>query len=128
VSLQLFSVELKRTWTATMTALIWAADRDDAINAATDEEDLSLIDAWDDELKTVAQPADLRLLEQLPAKPDELLLVPEPQRPSTFKRTWRVVDTTAEFAGFWDSAEGERFRIAAMERNNGQLALLEVVK
>jgi hypothetical protein len=89
-------------------------------------EDLTSIDAWDSGAEAIAQPAELKLLEQLPANPDKLLLVPDPQRPGPFKPTWRVVDTTAEFAAFANSEDGERLRIAAIERNNGQLPLLEV--
>jgi hypothetical protein len=124
-NLQLFRVEVTRTWTATMKALVWANDRHGAINAAMNEEDLSPIDAWDNGAQAEAQPADLRLLEQLPAKPDELLLVPELQRPGPFNQKWRVVDTVAEFLG---SEDGERLRIAAIERNNGQLSFLETNK
>jgi hypothetical protein len=125
-ALQLFSVEVTRTWTASMEALVWAEDRHAAIKAAMHEEDLSLIDAWDDGAEAVAQAADPRLLDQLPAEPDQLLLVPEPQRPGPCSPSWRVVDTTAEFVGFLSSEDGERLRIAAIERDNGQLPLLEV--
>lgn len=125
-ALKLFSVEVTRTWTATMEALVWAENRHHAINAAMHEEDLSSIDAWDDGAEAVAQVADPRLLEQLPAKPDQLLLVPKPQRPGPFPLRWRAVDSTAEFVAFLSSEEGERLRIAAIERDNGQLALLEV--
>jgi hypothetical protein len=125
-ALKLFSVEVTRTWTATMEALVWAEDRHGAIKAAMDEEDLSSIDAWDDGAEAVAQAADPKLLEQLPTNPDQLLLVPEPQRPGPFPPSWRVVDTTAEFVAFLSSEDGERLRIAAIERDNGQLPLLEV--
>jgi hypothetical protein len=127
-NLQLFRVEVTRTWTATMEAFAWAYDRDGAMNAAMDEEDLTSFDAWDDGAKAVAFPADIRLLEQLPSEPDELLLVPESQRPGSFKQTWRVVDTVAEFVSFLGSEDGERLRIAAIERNNGQLSFLETNK
>jgi hypothetical protein len=123
--LKLFSVEVTRTWSATMEALVWAEDRHCAIKAAMDEEDLSPVDAWDDGAEAVAQAADPKLLEQLPINPDQLLLVPEPQRPGPFPPKWRAVDTTAEFVAFLGSEDGERLRIAAIERNNGQLALLE---
>jgi hypothetical protein len=123
--MQLFSVEVTRTWTATMKALIWAEDRLSAEKAAMQEEDLSSFDAWDDGAEAVARLADLTLLERLSNEPDELLLVPEPQ-PGLFKPTWRVVDTIAEFVAFLDTKDGERLRIAAIERNNGQIPLLDV--
>jgi hypothetical protein len=44
---KLFSVEVTRTWTATMQALVWAEDRHGAIKAAMDKENLSSIDAWE---------------------------------------------------------------------------------
>ena len=125
-ALQLFSVQVTRTWSASMDALVWAEDQRSAINAAKAKEDLDLSDALDDGVESVAISVNPQpLLAKLPADPDRVLLVPEPQSPGQFKPRWRTVDTVLEFAAFADPVLGERLRLAAIENGNGQLSLLE---
>lgn len=121
--MKLFSVKVIRTWTATLPVLVWAENSDDATEAAMAEEDLNSFDAWDDGAEAVARLVDPKLLDQLPKQPDELLLVPDPLQPGLVKPTWQVVDTLAEFIAFLSTEESERLRIAAIERNNGQIPL-----
>jgi hypothetical protein len=128
---KLFSVEVTRTWTATMEVLVWAKDETGAIKAAMDKEDLRLFDASDDGAEAGANAVDPKMLKKLPTKPDQLLLVPEPQRPGPFPPVWRVVHSIEEFVAFLSPEDAERLqiepiRIAAIERNNGQIPLLEV--
>ncbi len=125
-SLQLFSVQVTRTWSASMDALVWAEDQRSAINAANAEEDLDLNDALDDGVQSVAISVNPQpLLVKLPADPDRVLLVPEPQSPGQLKPKWRTVDTVSEFAAFHSDELAEQLRLVAIENGNGQLSLFE---
>ncbi len=125
-TLQLFSVQVTRTWFASMDVLVWAEDKRSAINAAKEKENLDLSKAWDGEVESVAKSVNPQpLLVKLPADPDRVLLVPEPQLPGQFKPRWRTVDTVSEFAAFHSDELAERLRLAAIENGNGQLSLLE---
>jgi hypothetical protein len=109
-----------------MDALVWAEDQRSAINAAKEKENLDLSKAWDGEVESVAKSVNPQpLLVKLPADPDRVLLVPEPQSPGQFKPRWRTVDNVSEFAAFHSDELAERLRLAAIENGNGQLSLLE---
>ena len=122
-ALNLFSVEVTRTWSATMEALVWAETKQAAIDAVMAEQDLDFLDAESTGTEYVAWARDLTLLQQLPAKPDHLLLVPRSQRTASLGPLWDEVETAAEFIAFLGSEEGERLRLAVIEHNNGQIAL-----
>ncbi len=125
-TLQLFSVQVTRTWFASMDVLVWAEDQRSAINAAKEKENLDLSKAWDGEVESVAISVNPQpLLVKLPADPDRVLLVPEPQLLGQLKPKWRTVDTVSEFAAFHSDELAEQLRLAAIENGNGQLSLFE---
>ena len=118
--LQLFRVTVTQTWSADGEALVWAEDRHAAEAAAKCEVELDHLDADDEGTDARARPEALDVLEKLGKDPDEWLILPISRRPGKF-----TTATTEEFLAFMSPEQSERIRLAWIERNNGQLALLE---
>jgi hypothetical protein len=122
-STKLFSVQVTRTWTATLNALVWADDDFTAAQAAKAHEFLDSFDAEDNDVTFDASEADPKILGQLSTHTKTLLLMPERKRPSPFPDSWRVVKSPVDFIAFLGNEEAERLRIQVIENNNGQIAL-----
>jgi hypothetical protein len=120
-NLQLFRVTVTQTWTAEGEALVLASSRADAESAARKEVELDHLDADDGDTEAWAKAEPLETVQSLTkAKAaDYWLIVPDAKSPGQ----WDTVDLE-QFRQAFLPEELERMRIAAMEANNGQLALL----
>jgi hypothetical protein len=125
MSLKLFRVEVTRKWSATMEALVWASNKNEAGNAARGKEDFTTIDALNDGVEVKVGEADIDILEKLQQQPNEVLIIPAPIRSGPFPPRFEVVDTLSEFIAHIDDDLARKLRTKAIERNNGQLPLLE---
>ena len=96
-----------------MDVLVWANNRFDAVKAAKAEESLDSFDAEDNGLETNAYVTDPKVVAELPANTDTVLLVPDDQRGHPFPLTWKEVKTPVEFIAFLGE-EGEQLRIKSM--------------
>ena len=120
---KLFSVQVTRTWTATLNALVWADDDFTAAQAAKAQENLDSFDAEDNGVTFDASEADPKILGQLSTNTKTLLLMPERKRSWPFPNSWIAVKNPVEFIAFLGNEEAERLRIQVIENNNGQIAL-----
>lgn len=121
--LQLFRVTVTHQWTAEATAMVWAPDIATAEKWADREVEIDLFDAYGPTSWTSAraEPISLETLDKL--KADDLwLIMPTPGRPDS-------PDTVEldQFRAMLTPERLEALRLAAIERDNGQIALpLEV--
>lgn len=119
--LQLFRVTVTETLVCEGEALVWATDRQEAERAAERKVKLDKWDAESEDVEAYAlvEPIDTAVnLTQLTAG-DFWLIMP------TGRGDWDTVELD-EFRTLLDPERMERARLAAIERGNGQLALLEV--
>ena len=121
--LHLFRVTVTQEWSAEGTALVWAEDAESAEIAARAEVELDMFDADDGGTYTRVKPEPIDTLERLSEKTASglWLIVPVEGRPGRVN----TVDL-AEFLALISPERAEAMRIARIERDNGQLALLEV--
>lgn len=122
--LQLFRVTVTQTWSAEAEALVMAPDKESARMWARREVDFDMLDAEDDgkEISSL-RPEPMDTLMGLTKKKaaDLWLILPIAGRPFD-ARTVELEEFLAELS----PERLEALRIAAIERDNGQLALLEV--
>lgn len=120
--LQLFRVTVTQTWSAEAEALVMAPDEHTARMWARREVDLELLDAEDDGKETMPRPVPMDTLMGLTKEKaaDLWLILPIAGRPF-HARTVELEEFLAELS----PKRLEALRIAAIERDNGQLALLE---
>jgi hypothetical protein len=122
--LQLFRVTVTQTWSAEAEALVMAPDKESARMWARREVDFDMLDAEDDgkEISSL-RPEPMDTLMGLTKKKaaDLWLILPIAGRPF-HARTVELEEFLAELP----PERLEALRIAAIERDNGQLALLEV--
>jgi hypothetical protein len=122
--LQLFRVTVTHTWSAEGEALVMAPDEHTARVWARREVDLELLDAEDDGKETSRpRPEPMESLMGLTKEKaaDLWLILPMAGRPDCA----RTVELQEFLAGLC-LERLEALRIAAIEKDNGQLALLEV--
>lgn len=122
--LQLFRITLVQTWSAESEALVMAKDKSSAITMARTEVEFDLDDANDDgqEIESIrVEPLETILSLNERTAADLWLILPDGDRLYRGK----TVDL-AEFQSALSPERVEQLRIARMEANNGQLALLEV--
>lgn len=123
--LQLFRVTVTQTWSAEGEALVMAPDENTARMWARREVDLELLDADDDGREAGRpRPEPMESLMGLTKEKaaDLWLILPIAGRPF-HARTVELDEFLAELS----PERLEALRIAAIERDNGQLALLEAV-
>lgn len=123
-ALQLFRVTVTQTWSAEVEALVLAADEDTARTWADLEVDVDLMDAVDDGTEVGrARPEPFDTIQTLTKQKaaDLWLIAPITGRPDRC-RTVDLDELLAEL----DPEQLETMRIAAIEKDNGQLSLLEV--
>ena len=122
--LQLFRVTVTQTWSAEAEALVMAPDKESARIWARREVDFDVLDAEDDGKEVSSprpEPMDSVMGLTKKKAADVRLILPIAGRPF-HARTVEIDEFLAELSPEWLEA----LRIAAMERDNGQLALLEV--
>lgn len=121
--LQLFRVTVTQEWSTEGEALVWAEDPEDAEVAARAEVHLDLFDADDGGMYTRVKAEPLDTLERLDEKKAAglWLIVPVEGRPGQVNTV-----ELAEFLALISPERAEAMRIARIEKNNGQLSLLEV--
>ena len=121
--LQLFRVTVTQEWTAEETAMVWAPDAATAEKWADWEVEFDLHDADEGISWTSARPEQISIETIDKLKADDIwLIMPTPGRPDT-------PDTVEieQFRAMLTPARLEALRLAAIERDNGQIALpLEV--
>jgi hypothetical protein len=121
--LQLFRVTVTQEWSAEGTAMVLAPDAATAEKWADIEVELDLHDADDGISWTSARPEQISLETLDKIKADDLwLIMPTPGRPD-------LPDTVEldQFRAVFTPERLEALRLAAIERDNGQIALsLEV--
>ena len=120
--LQLFRVTVTETLIAEGEALVWATDRQEAERAAKREVEFDAIDAESEGLEAMArvEPFDTAVNLTKRTASDFWLIMP------TGRGDWDTVELD-EFRTLLDPERMERARLAAIERGNGQLQLLEAV-
>lgn len=120
--LHLFSVTVTQTWSAEAEAFVLAENRLDAESAAQQEIEINLLDADLDDKEARGHVVSFDQATSLTkAKAADLwLILPHPYCPNT----WESVEYDDFMQAFTPEAL-ETARIAAIERNNGQLSLLE---
>ena len=122
--LQLFRVTVTQTWSAEAEALVMAPDKESARIWARREVDFDVLDAEADGTKVSSlrpEPMDTVMGLTKKKAADVWLILPIAGRPFDC----RTVELE-EFLAKLSSERLESLRIAAIERDNGQLPLLEV--
>ena len=121
--LQLFRVTVTQTWSAEGEALVMAPDEHTARMWARREVALDQLDAEDDGKEAMPRPVPMDTLMGLTKEnaADLWLILPMAGRPF-HARTVELEEFLAELS----PEQLEALRIAAIEKDNGQLALLEV--
>lgn len=121
--LQLFRVTVTETFVAEGEALVWALDRYDAELAAEKKVSLEAIDAESDGVETDARIEPIETVIGLTDRNAHgyWLIAPVEGRAGQ----WDTVDLK-EFRALLDPERMEAARIAAIEHDNGQLALLTI--
>jgi hypothetical protein len=115
--LQLFKVTVTQEWTAEADALVWATSQKEAEKAAELEVDLDPIDADDATTWTSSKAVPLETAQQLTPRQAAGLWLIDP--------SGNTVEL-AEFLEVLSPEQLEAMRLARIEANNGQMALLEV--
>lgn len=120
-NLQLFRVSVTETLIAEGEALVWAANREEAEKAAKRNVEFDAIDAESEGLQAMAriEPFDTAINLTKRTASNFWLIMP------TGRGDWDTVELD-EFRTMLDPERMERARLVAIERGNGQLALLEV--
>lgn len=122
-ALQLFRVTVIETFSVEGKAFVWAADKDEAKKAARRTVDLDIHDADSEGMEAMASPEPIEnLLKFTDKQAQDYWLIAPGARPGD----WDTLDLQ-QFRALLDPEQMERARLAAIERDNGQLALLEAV-
>jgi hypothetical protein len=118
--LQLFRVTVTQTFLAEGEAFVWATNKDEAKKAARHNVDLDMDDVEAEDTEAIAWPEPVDTLLALTDKQssDYWLIAPS-SRPNA----WDVLDLQ-QFRALLDPERMEQARLSAIERDNGQLALL----
>ena len=119
--LQLFRVNVTETLICEGEALVWATDRHEAEKAAKREVDFDAIDAQSEGLDATASVESIDTAANLTKRTAAHFWLIMP----TGQCGWDTVELD-EFRTLLDPERMERARLSAVERGNGQLALLEV--